>query len=150
VGGGIHPDSWEETTMSDEGYLRWKGGRSPEAGACWQAVADRVRGEMTRGNWTIYFSRSRGLALGPGKDRGRVLTVGAPNTSAAEGLEEQFARLIRRALDADGHRDLAVHVVLLPTTIDARGDEVVDVDGLDVPRDAALAHYERAESGRAT
>lgn len=114
--------------MSDEGYLRWRGGRDGAAQDVWAAVSDRVQGEMTKGNWSIYFSRSRGLALAHGQ-----LTVGAPNTSAAEGLETQFARLIRRALDALGHPDLAVHVVLLPTRTLPSGEDVVDVDGSAAP-----------------
>lgn len=122
----------------DEGYLRWKGGRDADAQACWQAVSDRVRDEMTKGNFAVSFSRSRGLALAHGQ-----LTVGAPNTSAAEGLDTQFSRIVRRALDEAGHRGLAVHVVLLPTRIDAHGDEVVDVDGAradirDAPRGVRL------------
>lgn len=126
-----------------EGYARWTRGkrRSPAARARWQAVSDRVRDEMTKGNWTIYFSRSRGLGLAE-VDGQLTLAVGAPNTSAAEGLETQFARLIRRALDGLGWPDLAVHVVLLSTRIDAHGDEVVDVDGVAdspaAPRDVRL------------
>jgi chromosomal replication initiation ATPase DnaA len=116
--------------------------RSAAAQARWQAVSDRVRDEMTKGNFAIYFSRSRGLGLAE-VDGQLTLTVGAPNTSAAEGLDTQFARLIRRALDALGWPDLAVHVVVLPTMIDAQGDEVIDVDGAladipDAPRDVRL------------
>jgi chromosomal replication initiation ATPase DnaA len=120
--------------MSDDvEYARWKGARSAEARDVWQAVSDRVQDEMTKGNWTIYFSRSRGLELTPER-----LVVGAPNTSAAEGLDTQFSRIVRRALDETGHRGLAVHVVLLPTRIDAHGDEVIDVDGVAAPRDVRL------------
>jgi chromosomal replication initiation ATPase DnaA len=125
--------------MSDDvEYARWKGARSAEARDVWQTVSDRVRDEMTKGNWTIYFSRSRGLEL-----TAERLVVGAPNTSAAEGLDTQFSRIVRRALDEQGHRQLAVHVVLLPTRIDAQGDEVIDVDGAladipDAPRDVRL------------
>jgi chromosomal replication initiation ATPase DnaA len=103
--------------------------RSAAAQARWQAVSDRVRDEMTKGNFAIYFSRSRGLGLAE-VDGQLTLTVGAPNTSAAEGLEDQFARIIRRALDALGWPDLVVRIVLLPTRTRAHGDEVVDVDGV--------------------
>jgi hypothetical protein len=128
-----------------EGYVRWTRGkrRSPAAQARWAAVQARVRDDMTKGNWAIYFERSRGLGLTE-VDGQLTLTVGAPNTSAAEGLETQFARLIRRALDALGWPDLAVHVVLLPTKVLPNGDEVVDVDGPaladipDAPRDVRL------------
>lgn len=125
------------TTADDglEGYVRWPRTRrrQPAAEAVWAPVRDRVQSEMTQGNFAIYFSRSRGLAVTADVDSGTVLTVGAPNTSAAEGLETQFARLIRRALDAQGHADLAVRVVLLPTMLDAQGAEVVDVDGVPAP-----------------
>jgi hypothetical protein len=82
--------------MSDDvEYARWKGARSAEARDVWQAVSDRVQDEMTKGNWTIYFSRSRGLELTPER-----LVVGAPNTSAAEGPSTRRAIVAWRCMSS--------------------------------------------------